>query len=77
MNNIYRELCKPSPLSKPPKPQPKLLTLDELRELAKLPRHQLTSMQWHQLYSNNWPEMDNEPKPDPCNYRGADWSEVG
>jgi len=30
MDRIYRELCKPSPLSKPPK----LLTLDEFHELV-------------------------------------------
>jgi hypothetical protein len=75
--SIYEEMCKPSPLSKPPKPELKLLTLDEFRELAKLPKHQLTSVQWHQLYSNNWSGLHDEPKPDPRNYRGVNWSEVG
>lgn len=32
--SIYDEMCKPSPLSRPPKPEPKLLTLDEFRALV-------------------------------------------
>lgn len=33
--SIYDEMCKPSPLSRPPKPEPKLLTLDEFVELVR------------------------------------------
>ena len=72
--SIYSEMCKPSPLSKPPKPGLKLLTLDELKRLADLPKSQLTSVEWHQFYSSNWSQQE---QPDPRNYKGANWSEVG
>lgn len=33
--SIYDEMCKPSPLSKPPKPEVKMLTLPEVLDMVR------------------------------------------
>lgn len=33
--SIYEEMCKPSPLSKPPKPEAKMLTLPEVLDMVR------------------------------------------
>lgn len=86
MNSIYREMYKPSPLSNPPKRETKLLTLGEVLELARgmsKQERQAALSEWmktlpelpHGLLAARPDLLDNQP--DPRNYNGANWSEVG
>lgn len=61
--SIYDETCKPSPLSEFPKRKPpvRMVTLNELFDLNKEFRARFAEAS----------------EPDPRNYRGANWSEVG